>query len=308
MNKKSDQGHPITLVSVCIATYKREALLEKLLESLVRQLIPENMSLELVVVDNDGGGSAEKVVRKHIDSEKMNFKYFVQPEKNISLTRNDCVANATGDYICFIDDDEIASENWITRLYEALSAFNADGVFGYVEPIFDENIADNFKKREYYFSTVDKTGSTAKFYFTTNALIKAELLKNEKIPFHPGYGLTGGEDVHLFERLADKGAKFINCKEAITYEIIPISRATSRYLYNRALRGGQSFARRTLEKNEKLSLKLIILSKAIIMIMYSTFFYLLDLFSKHNRLLRLQNIGASVGKIRSLLGTYKNLY
>ncbi len=296
------------IISVCIATYKREALLEMLLESLIVQELHDNISLEIVVVDNNSEGSAYRVLQKFNNSQKILFKYLIQPEKNISLARNMCVKNATGKFICFIDDDETASKNWVSSHYNALLKFNADGAFGYTKPIFDVKIPDHFKNRKFYFTFVGVTGGITRFYFTTNTIVRADLIKSEAIPFDPGYGLTGGEDVHLFERLAKKGAKFIDCREALTYEFIPEDRGTETYLFKRALRGGQAFVHRRLEQNNKISNKLIILTKALIMSSYSSMLYFLKYYSKYNKLKNLQILGASIGKIRSVLKVYQNIY
>ncbi len=94
-----------------------------------------------------------------------------------------CVANANGDYICFIDDDETASEYWINNLYDTMKKYKSDGVFGYVETVFDKKIPAHFHNREFYFTPVGETGTRAYYYFTTNALIKSEILKNEDGPF-----------------------------------------------------------------------------------------------------------------------------
>ena len=258
-----------TLISVCIASYKREALLKKLLDSLLLQQLPEFVSLEIIVVDNDAEGSAKKVFDTFSDSEKIQFKYFIQPERNISLARNMSVKNASGKYICFIDDDEIADKKWINNLVSYLYKFNVDGVFGYVKPIFDENIPEYLRHRNFYFSQVDESDTAAGFFYTTNTIIRTSLLQNEDMPFNPDYGLTGGEDAHLFERLNRMGAKYIYCKEAVTYEFIPKERGTIKYIYKRAYQGGQSFIRRQLEYNEGFIYKLLIIIKVSIIICLS---------------------------------------
>lgn len=283
-------------------------LLENLLKSLEAQDLSTNISLEIIVVDNDEANSARDVLTKFKSSEKIQFKYFRQPIKNISLTRNLSVLNATGDFICFIDDDETASINWIQNLYNAVTFYNADGAFGYVEAIFDKAIPLDLQKREYYFSTLGETGKEAEAYFTTNAIIKARIIKSERMPFDPDYGLTGGEDVHLFERLYRKGAKFVNCKEAISYEFIPKERGTNRYIYKRALQGGQSFVRRRLENNKRVYYKLLIFIKASIIICLSIILYIIGLFSINNRIISIKKFGASLGKLRALFGNHKNIY
>ncbi len=186
--------------------------------------------------------------------------------------------------------------------------YNADGVFGYVETIFENIIPDEFRKREYYFSQMEATGMKSQFYFTTNCIVKADVIKNETMIFDPEFGLTGGEDAHLFERLENKGARFVDCKEAATYEFIPQSRASYKYLFNRSLRGGQSFARRKIEQNKNFIFRLFVLIKALIMIFYSSLLYIPGLFHHQFKIESIQILGASIGKIRSVFGNYKMLY
>ena len=98
------------ICSVCIATYKRSQLLRKLLDSIVSQYLPDNIKLQVIVVDNDMENSAEHIVKEYENRENISFEYFVQPEKNISLTRNVAVKNSKGEFLLFIDDDEEAEK------------------------------------------------------------------------------------------------------------------------------------------------------------------------------------------------------
>lgn len=295
------------LISICIATFNREKMLKGLLVSLVRQILPENIHLEIIVTDNNPNGSALSIVKQFPNTEKTQFKYFIQPLKNISITRNVCVQHSNGRFICFIDDDETASDTWINNLYNAIINYNSDGIFGYVEPIFDKDIPAQFHKREFYFSEVGETGTKAKFYYTTNAIIKSELIKSEEGPFDPSYGLTGGEDVHLFERLeTKKNAKFNVSREAITYEYIPLERGNEKYLFNRALRGGQAFARRRIEKRRLLKFEILI--KSLLTLGYATPLLFLFYFNRPKRLRFIQIIGSAEGKLRTIFNKTKIIY
>ena len=296
------------IISVCIATYKREYLLEKLLDSLLIQNLPFNISLEIIVVDNNSEGTAKKVLEKFTNSEKIKLKYYLQPKKNISITRNIGLGNATGDYICFIDDDETADGYWIKNFSQTLTHYNADGAFGNVIPVYSTDVPEEFQQKKYYFAEIGDTGEAAKIFFTTNAILKADFLKKRNISFEPSYGLTGGEDVHFFERLEKAGAKFIYCKEAITYEYIPPSRANFKYLFNRHLRGGQSFVRRELEFNNLLTFKLLLVIKVYIRFVMGIGLLLLYPFSKKASILGIMSIGDSIGKIRAFFSKFKEVY
>ena len=147
------------ICSICIATYKRPELLEKLLESLTKQILPEDVKLEIIIVDNDPERSAEPVVQKSPIAMKGSFHYFVQPIKNISLTRNVAVENANGTYILFIDDDEVASRKWVTTHLKTLIECDADGVFGPVIPQFNETTPE-WMKKSYLFADPHSAGGT----------------------------------------------------------------------------------------------------------------------------------------------------
>jgi len=55
------RSNPITSISVCIATYRRLDRLEVLLADLACQQLPPS---EVIVVDNDPGGTARQVIER----------------------------------------------------------------------------------------------------------------------------------------------------------------------------------------------------------------------------------------------------
>jgi succinoglycan biosynthesis protein ExoM len=228
-------------IDICIASYKRPQLLAKLLAGLAEQKLPEGVGFAVIVVDNDVAGSAREVVENAFLT-GLQVRYFMQPEKNIALTRNLGVANSTGEYIAFIDDDEFPIADWLRRLYETLHTYKADVVFG---PVIGEIppgapawIAQgHFFERERY-----KTGTVSPIRGTGNVLLRAELILDRHTPFNPKYGLSGGEDTDFFRRLQDRGCKFIWCDEAVVVEPVVADRLSVDWLMRRAFRGGRIFA------------------------------------------------------------------
>jgi succinoglycan biosynthesis protein ExoM len=237
------------LCSVCVATYRRAALLDKLLESLRHQILSKDLRLEIIIVDNDPERSAEPVVRKYAPLFHDNVRYFVQPIKNISLTRNMAVKNAAGEYLFFIDDDEAASPHWMNHHLRTLTAYEADGVFGPVIPEFNDATPEWMKRSKFFADphAASATGAEAKSTWSGNCLLKASLLREFAGPFDPGYGMTGGEDTHLFERLKRRGARFVYCREATVSEYLPPNRTRVAYLLKRGFRWGNTHTRRLLE-------------------------------------------------------------
>jgi succinoglycan biosynthesis protein ExoM len=276
------------ICSICINTYKRPELLKILLDSLITQKKDTSLFIEVIIVENDKIPVSQPVVEEFEillkDNPNWRFKYYLQPEKNIAITRNKAVSESEGKYIFFIDDDEYAEPDWIEKSITCLENYNADGIFGVVRSYFDPKTPEWIKNNNMFHREVQITGSEPKFTRTGNCLIKTEILKSIDGPFDVKYGITGGSDSHLFNLLLINGAKFITCSESIVHEYIPPERANIKWMIQRMIRTGNSFARRTIElSNFKFIIRLFIAIKAIGMISIYSVLFFFNLFSKSNR-------------------------
>ncbi len=298
------------LCSVCIATYKRAEHLDKLLESLIKQILPNDLEMELIVVDNDANKSAEPIARKYQEKKKYNIQYNTQPIKNISITRNKAIEKANGELIAFIDDDETASTRWLFYLYNTLKKYQADGVFGLVVPNFHKNTPEWLKCRKFYFNPMTATGTIANYTFTGNSIFKKTLIENNKEPFDPQYGLTGGEDVLFFEQLINKGASFVNSMEAKTYEFIPVNRTNTKYIFIRALKGGNSFARRKIElaNKSKFFVRTTMFIKGIAYSSVSIIFVLIFYYNRTKRTKWIIKFASNIGRFLAAFNWHPKVY
>lgn len=235
------------MCSVCVATYKRPEYLRALLASLVTQNLGDGLAMEVIVVDNDPEQGGARVVADFDDTDRVRFSYFTQPIKNISLTRNMAVAHARGSFVLFIDDDEIASPDWVRTMLGTLHAFEADAVIGRVVPLFDEQAPEWIKDIYIYHKNRQPTGTPLRVGQTSNALVRADRLTALDGPFNPDHGRTGGEDTDLFHRLALKGARLVSCYEGYVQEWIPTERTCPNWLRERALRTGMLYGRRRID-------------------------------------------------------------
>jgi glycosyltransferase involved in cell wall biosynthesis len=226
---------------VCICTYKRPELLDKLLSNLEKQETENLFNYSVVVVDNDKFESARETVQSHAGLLKIDIKYVVEPEQNIALARNKAVESANGDFIAFIDDDEFPEQDWLVNLYGAACKFRADGILGPVKPYFESPppswvIRGRLCERESF-----RTGEIiqkVKYTRTGNVLLDKRLFADNKSPFDSLLGKSGGEDIDFFSRMMRKGHKFVWCNEAIVSEIFPRERLQRLYFVKRAFLQG----------------------------------------------------------------------
>jgi succinoglycan biosynthesis protein ExoM len=228
-------------ITVCVCTFRRPQLLERLLRELDRQQRDARFSFSIVVSDNDASRSSEPIVSAHAKKSPVSITYCSEPRQNIALARNQALAHATGDYIAFIDDDEFPAPDWLRRMLDTCEAFNVAGVLGPVRPHFDEPppqwiINGRFCERPEYPTGRPMDWEESR---TGNLLFRRSIVSGDPMPFKPEFG-SGGEDKDFFMRMSQRGHSFCWCNEGVTYETVPPARWTRSYMLRRALLRGRN--------------------------------------------------------------------
>ena len=225
-------------VCVCICTFRRPQALQQLLESLHRQTLQPQ---RVVVVDNDKLRSAEPVCANADFGFELIYDH--EPEQNISRARNRTLRHAQGEWVGFLDDDELATTYWLQCMLACATQYDADGVLA---PVISEvppsapawiRRGDFFGRERYATGTVVPNNQLR----IGNALIRYSTVASKPDPFDPAFGLTGGEDGRLLGQLAAQGARFVWCDEAVVTEPVEAKRLSLSWILMRAMRGGQDF-------------------------------------------------------------------
>jgi succinoglycan biosynthesis protein ExoM len=227
-------------ITVCICTYKRPQMLSNLLGKLQDQVGEGLFAYSAVVVDNDIGKSADEIVKEWRSKSAINIEYHCEPEQNIALARNRAVENAHGNFIAFVDDDELPTDSWLLNLYKSLLKYSVDGVLGPVKPHYPEMtpawlIKSRLCERpEYKTGTILHWGQTR----TGNTILNKRLFDDKNLWFDPAFGKTGGEDTIFFKNHHENGKTFVWCNEAVVYETVPPERCTEIFHIKKNLRIG----------------------------------------------------------------------
>lgn len=108
-------------VSVCIPTYNRKEYLKETLESVFAQTYRD---YEVVIIDDGSTDGTDQMI-KQIDGP---IKYFHQENHGVSDARNKLIDKAEGEYITFIDSDDILLPYAIEELMEIVENRDSDVV------------------------------------------------------------------------------------------------------------------------------------------------------------------------------------
>lgn len=241
MRKENMPGGGKQHITICVCTFRRAHLLEELLFELNRQVNGDLFSYSVVIVDNDPDGSAKPVVESLADRLAIHIDYYHEGERNISLARNRCIREARGDFIAFIDDDEVPEKDWLLSLYQLLVSSDADGVLGPVRPLVDPGIPKWLLKSGLLERRGFATGyriTSASDTRTGNVLFQGKLFNHPEASFDPKYGRSGGGDVEFFQRMMLQEKVFVWCDEGVVYEYILPERRTAIYYLKRAFTRG----------------------------------------------------------------------
>ncbi len=122
-----DGRHP--LLTICIPTFERPDLLRRNLESLVRQDGPRSSDVELVVADNSRNDEPEEIARGLLATWSGPTTYVRnRPSVGMIENHNRCLELATGRYVAFLHDDDVAAPGSIGSVLDAVSEPDAAAV------------------------------------------------------------------------------------------------------------------------------------------------------------------------------------
>src|SRR5258706_2709322 len=174
-------------VTICVCTYCRVGMLERLLRELSSQATAGLFTFSVVITDNDAAQSARAFVERFAGEVSTKIIYTVQPEKNIALARNLAVAHAAGDFIAFIDDDEFPAPDWLLNLFRACESKPIAGVLGPVKPHFEAKPPAWLIKGGFFQRPSHPTGFIMPWHEcrTGNLLFRRSILDSPHHPFRP---------------------------------------------------------------------------------------------------------------------------
>lgn len=233
-------------VSVCICTHNGAERIGLVLEALGGQT-ERSPRWEVVVVDNASKDGTAAVVAKSLSTcLPGRSRCVAEPQPGLMYARRTAVNEARGEFIAFLDDDNIPAPDYLERLLDLLVKQPRVGIFG--GRVWPEWVgeAEPLGKAVAFFALAacdrgdepfayrDVTGGPA----GAGMVIRRELLEKifeEKslastVTGRVGKVLTGSDDTALVVRAHQLGYEVRYEPSLVLYHRIPASRTTREYL------------------------------------------------------------------------------
>jgi glycosyltransferase involved in cell wall biosynthesis len=129
--------------TIAIPTYNGATRITQVLDRLKLQIEVENLTWEVIVIDNNSVDHTAKVVEEYQENWLQNvpLTYYFEPEQGLAFARKRAIQEAQGEWVAFLDDDNWPNSDWLKSAAQfrdyspRLGAFNGKilGVYE-VEP------------------------------------------------------------------------------------------------------------------------------------------------------------------------------
>ena len=132
-------------LTVAIPTYNGQNRLPKMLERLENQIGTEQISWEILIVDNNSKDDTAKVIQEY--QAKVPIRYCFEAEQGAAFARLRAVREAKGELIGFLDDDNLPAPDWIAQAYSFAQKYPKAGAFsGQIHGDFEVKPPENFER------------------------------------------------------------------------------------------------------------------------------------------------------------------
>lgn len=203
------------LISVIIPVYNVEKYLDRCMNCVLNQTYK---NIEIILVDDGSTDSGGEICNRY-QKEDNRIVVIHKANGGLSDARNKGIDAARGDYIVFIDSDDMVSQYFIEKLYSALTKTNADIAMCYNMTFSDIGEIKDFPQNQ-EIRVIDKEEFFNRLYFPKhnqcisawNKIYKRSFFEKVRFP----YGKLH-EDSYTTYLFIDQAERIAILPEALYY-------------------------------------------------------------------------------------------
>ncbi|MEH2446947.1 MAG: hormogonium polysaccharide biosynthesis glycosyltransferase HpsE [Nostoc sp.] len=166
MNSMSDKVD----FTVAIPTYNGAKRLPKVLDLLLKQTGIEKLNWEIIIIDNNSHDNTNQVIEHYQKNYSQNIclRYFFEKKQGITFARMRAISEARGEFIAFVDDDNLLVSNWILESYNFGKEHPQAGAWsGQIHGDFEVKPPENFERIQ-AFLAIREHGSNPHLFDAAN--------------------------------------------------------------------------------------------------------------------------------------------
>lgn len=250
-------------LSIIICSYNRASYIGEALNSLYQQTAGLEM-FEVIVVDNNSTDDTEDVYTRwreeHLDG---NFSYTTESKQGASFARNNGAKLAKGNWLCFMDDDAVATPDYVKNILNHIRTHPT--VVGFGGRIIPKYIPSEPKWMSYYVSSlvgnfdyapIARPFEYGKYPLESNMIVNKAVFEqiggfNTALPGVVGTLRIGGEGKELFFKILALGHTIYYDPSILVHHVVEVKKLTSEYMYRVASGIGRGERTRTKAISQK---------------------------------------------------------
>ena len=230
--------------SVAICTCNGEKNISLAIDAILKLKENDILLKELLLIDNASKDKTKEICLSYAEKDSR-VKYLYEAEAGLSNARRCAVENAAGDWMIYVDDDNILDENWLTELSAAIKAHPEAGIMnGAVLAVEAEPLDADEKTRLSllyknlactHLTDLNEPASAPSSPFGAGMCIKMEPLRKIledgwlSLSGRKGTSLASGEDTELAAKCLALGYTFFYNEKMHLEHLIPKARLSRDY-------------------------------------------------------------------------------
>lgn len=211
-----------SLISIIVPVYNSKAHLECCVTSILNQSYKQ---FELLLID-DGSTDGSSGLCDELSQKSEKIRVIHKENGGVSSARNAGLDMASGDYIVFVDSDDVISNNYVETFIE--SSHKGDLILGMIEDVYFDDTGSIIKRHTRNVDAPD-CGILADEYYKLLELLRVPVVKLYKRDIIEVYHIRFDENLSVAE---DQVFNFAYYKHIKTYSLEPRSVYKYYHQYN----------------------------------------------------------------------------
>lgn len=217
-------------VSIIVPTYNSEKYIEKCIETVQNQTYKD---YEMIIINDGSTDNTLSVIQEKMEMYKW-IRVISIENHGQGYARNLALKEAKGDYIMFLDSDDLLEPKTLEVAVARIEADNSDVVFfDWIRYYEDKGIYRNARPKEFFDTDLLEGRDTMrllslKVYFTVNNLYSKKFLIGKNIKYGEGYLY---EDTTFLVSVAVHANKISILKEPL-YIVVTNDSSSTKSNYN----------------------------------------------------------------------------